>query len=365
MKLKKLAKKLKINQLTIYTATGKGSCPFNCSYCFLNREGKLKQMSEETLYKIIDFLQEVSSGSKWIHFIGTEPLFRFDLIQKAREYAPDFQISLTTNGWLLDDKRIAWMAENNVKIFMYSIDGGPAHHNKYRRTIDNKPTWARVAKNFRKLLPTQGKWMTARATWAPAGNDYDLVGRFKALEKLGARDISVLPVLGDQTWEEDRVAQAYIELADYYKGADPPSWTIKGVLNRLQNKGYKFKNNKGNLCLQHKWSVLPDGTLLLCHRDVDIPEWRIGNIYSDSINKVALSIFKRAGEFYKFKKTRSECKQCIAKDICPGIGFCPADNQKYTGDVLIPPKSYCIHLRGFMRGILYWINLRKKKNYKR
>ena len=204
--------------------------------------------------------------------------------------------------------------------------------------------------------------MTARATWAPKGNDYDLVGRFKALEALGARDISVLPVLGDSTWDEKRVAKAYMNLADYYKGKMPSSsFLIRGVLNKLEKKGSVPVENKGNFCLQRKWSVLPNGTFLLCHRDIDIPEWHIGNIYSGKVSKKAIAIFERAGRFSEFKKRRKQCQKCPARSICPGVGFCPADNQKYTGDVLIPPQSYCIHLRGFMAGMLYWLKLNKSR----
>jgi len=363
MNIKEVAQKFKLRAITIYVATGKGSCPFACSYCFLAKNGKLRQMSIGTLHKSIDFLRRVSLKPEAIYFFGTEPLMRFDLIKEARKYAPELKISLTTNGWLLTDKRIEWMARNNVKIFIYSIDGGAKYHNKHRRTIDNKPTWARVAKNFQRLLPTQGKWITTRGTWSPEGNDYDLVGRFKALTALGASSIAIVPVMGDPSWDEKRTAQAYMELADYYKGETPPSKFIIQALYRLAMKNLPPLGNMCNVG-HHAWSVLPDGTLLICHNGVEIPDWRLGNINSKKVNKKAIATAERVDKFYEFRDKRPECVNCPARNLCMGVGYCAAENLRYGGNVINPPKSYCIHLRGFATGMKYWLKLRKKRKRK-
>src|SRR5690606_19232756 len=114
-------------------------------------------------------------------------------------YAPDIDISLTTNGYLLNEERIQWLAENDVRIYVYSIDGGP-EHNQHRLTRSGKPSWARVAKNLQLLLKTElGQYVTARGTWVP--DDYDLVSRYKALEELGASSIAFVPSIEDD-WDE-------------------------------------------------------------------------------------------------------------------------------------------------------------------
>ena len=133
MNLVLAAKKQKIRELTIYVETGRGSCPFACTYCFVAKRGEHRVMTRQTLMDCVDFLRRVCEKPKALRFFGTEPLTQFGLIQHARAYAPDLEISITTNGWLLNDERIQWLADNDVRIYVYSIDGGPEHH-KARRT---------------------------------------------------------------------------------------------------------------------------------------------------------------------------------------------------------------------------------------
>ena len=151
---KRWARRQHIPQLLLFTETGAGSCSMACSYCFLAKRGENKVMARETLFRAIDFLREIAVGPPSLHFFGTEPLKRFDLIVAAREYAPNMPISLTTNGHLLSDKRIRWLNDNDVKIYVFSLDGGP-EHNAARVDRKGNPTWPIVTRNLRKLLETE------------------------------------------------------------------------------------------------------------------------------------------------------------------------------------------------------------------
>lgn len=348
------AKQQRVRELTVYVESGKGSCPFACTYCFVAKQGEHRVMTQDVLEDAIKWLLSVCDKPKALRFFGTEPLTQFGLIQHARAYAPDLEMSITTNGWLLDDERIRWLADNSVRIYVYSIDGGPEHH-RHRVTIAGQPTWERVAENFQKLLPTQGKWITARGTWD--GGDYDLLGRFKALEAIGAKSIQIVPAIGLQCWDEAKVARAYMELADYYKGGDCPSRFIKQALVRLESGSTKYQGNK---CGAGKfaWGVDPVGNLYLCHNEIEMDEWRIGSIYSDDVNERAIALSSRVDEF---RPNMPECLGCHARNLCMGVGFCACENLRHTGDVIIPPEGYCKHLRGFATGMQYWLSLRQKK----
>lgn len=346
-----IAKRQRIRELTIYVESGKGSCPFACTYCFVAKQGEHRVMTQDVLEDAIKWLLSVCDKPKALRFFGTEPLTQFGLIQHARTYAPELALSITTNGWLLDDERIHWLADNDVKIFVYSIDGGPEHH-KERVTVTGKPTWERVAANFQKLLPTQGKWITARGTWD--GSDYDLLGRFKALEAIGAKSIQIVPAIGLQCWDEAKVARAYMELADYYEGGDCPSRFIKQALVRLESGDTR---PRGNMCNtgKHAWCVDPIGNLYLCHNGLEIPDWRVGSIYSDEVNERALALSERVDTF---SIDNPECQGCHARNLCMGVGWCASENLRYGGDVIKPPTGYCVHLRGFATGMRYWLSLR-------
>lgn len=352
---REIALRYRLRSLTLYVATGDGSCPFACDYCFLHKDGQRRDMTIQVLRDAIDFLRRfaITHGPERLHFFGTEPLMRWDLLEEAARYAPDLAISLTTNGYLLTEERIRWLADHHAKVYVYSIDGGPEHH-KYRHTRDGKDTWDRVAANLVKLLPTQSGWLTARGTWRP--DDYDLVGRYKALEALGAKSIQIAPDTS-QPWDEAKVAEAYMALAEHYHGGPSPSRWINDALGRLEAGDIR---NRGNTCNagRYSWTVLPDGTLTLCHGGIELPEWKIGSIYDGVTNESAFLITQRIDGW---NRDLPECADCHAKAFCMGIGFCPSDHIIYgTGDVNRPPSGYCAHLRGFITGMKYWLSLRQK-----
>ena len=83
------ARKKKLCKLTLYTETGEGSCPLNCTYCYLDKGSKNQVMPEQTLHDAIDWLKLVSPAPKGIHFFGTEPLKNFELIKSASLYSPE------------------------------------------------------------------------------------------------------------------------------------------------------------------------------------------------------------------------------------------------------------------------------------
>ena len=156
-----------------------------CTYCCLAKEGPLRVMTPETLQDAIAFL-ETLTDQPGLHFFGTEPTMQWDLIVEARRLRPSWPISLTTNGLLLTPERIDWMAEHDVKVYVYSIDGG-ALHNRHRRDVRGRWTWGRVAANLRYLVQTQGDWVTARATWVTWARSTPAVRLARRLPSVCAR----------------------------------------------------------------------------------------------------------------------------------------------------------------------------------
>lgn len=360
MTIVQLARQQKVRELVLWTAHGDAACPFSCAYCSFPGPGRPDAvMTRATLEAAIDFLRAAradASSTMSLKFLGREPLVHFGLVQHAREYAPEIEIVVTTNGWLLTPDTISWLAENNIKIYVYSIDGGP-EHNRHRRTREGQPTWDRVAANFQALLPTQGKWMTARGTWSPRGepDDYDLVGRFRALEALGARSVAMIPDVGALAWDEASVARAYRALADYYGGGKSLSSAVNDYAARLERGETR---PRGNCCNTGKfgWAVDPYGGLFTCHQGIHWPAtWQVGSLHNGcEVNPAALAISRRVD-------TWQVCSDCRASMLCMGLGGCAAEFYRHTGDVLKPPPGYCAHLRGMATGLRYWLSLRKDK----
>lgn len=315
--------------------------------CFLHKTGQHRVMTPETLRDAIAFLENLTD-QPGLHCFGTEPTMQWGLIQEARRLC-DWPISLTTNGLLLTPERIDWMADNDVKVFVYSIDGGP-EHNGHRVDAQGRPTWDTVSEHLRYLVQFQGDWVTARATWTP--DDYDLLGRFEALEALGVRSIQVVPDIEvGVEWDEQRVEQAYLELGEHYAWRRTPSRYINDLVDAIAQGKPKPGNpcNFGRGC----WAVMPDGELRACQRGE-----RIGSIYEGITDAAPLYESALCGQIVNSRAPlKAECSDCVAFGRCPGVGYCSAANRA-AGNPAIPTEAHCQHLRGMVRACQVWAERR-------
>lgn len=353
------AKRQRIHQLLLFTETGAGSCSMACSYCFLAKAGENQKMTRETLYRAIDFLREVAVRPPSLHFFGTEPTKNWDLIVAAREYAPDMPISMTTNGHLLSDRRIQWLNENDVKIYVFSLDGD-VRHNAARVDKKGNPTWPIVTRNLKKLLATeQAQWLTVRGTWWPS--DYDLVSRFKAIMDLGASSIQFVPVTG-AGFDEEKVRDAYLELGEFFDWGWTPSKFVNDMIRRVQQEDTIAP--PGNACGvgTNYWAVSPDGRLSLCQLYEERPETgSIGDIWDGVTNPLPLlaigdrvNTFHTSANPYPKRTDTFDCSRCHAYKHCMGVGWCAGINLMATGDELVPPDGYCAHTRGMVAAARIW-----------
>ena len=261
-------------------------------------------------------------------------------------------ISLTTNGVALTKERIDWMDNNNVKVYILSLDGGEAH-NDQRVLLNGDPSWDTVAKNAKLLLESkQRQWITARGTWT--GLDYDLVGRFKALDELGFPSIQFVPDVAGP-FERDLVKEAYLELVNTNGGT--PSKFVNEMVQRLMDE--ENAPQEGNKCGTGKgiWAVSPDGTLSLCQLYEETPVGKIGDIWNGITNEMPFTaISERVNTFHTSINPfpKSECEGCTAYKHCQGGGWCAGINRQVNGDELVAPDGYCEHLIGMVEALRVW-----------
>ena len=353
-KTKQIAKRQGLTRLLLFTETGAGACNMACNYCFLGKEGTNKKMDVETLHKAIDFLNLYAVGEPSLHFFGTEPLKNWDLIVAAREYT-NMMISLTTNGVALTKERIDWMDNNNVKVYILSMDGGE-EHNKNRILRSGDLSWAVVSRNAQLLLqsPKQRGWVTARGTWS--GYDYDLVGRFAELAGLGFPSIQVVPdVTGP--FERAKAKEAYLELGEYYAWGATPSKFVNDMVQRLMDE--ENAKQEGNKCGTGRgiWAVSPDGSLSLCQLYEESLVGTIGDIWNGITNEMPfMAIGERVNTYHTDINPypKPECEGCTAYKHCQGVGWCAGINRQVNGDELIAPDGYCEHLIGMVEALRIW-----------
>lgn len=375
-----IAQRQKLNALLLYTETGDGSCPLACGYCFLAKQGEIKTMSLETLHRSIDFLMEYGKyqpqdeNARRLHFFGTEPLKRWELVVAAAEHAPDLKITLTTNGYLMTEEKIQWLKDHpNVRVVIWSLDGDE-HHNRHRVTRAGKSSHAQIVKNLRRYAEVIGlEEVALRGTITT--EDMDLVSRFAFLQDLNPGSVEIVPdVTAD--WDESEVAAMYRRLGEHYGWQRPPSNLLANILHAVQQPKPR---RPGNQCGTgyFAWSVSPDGALSLCQGWEEYPHMRFGSVWDGVTTTLPFELvswevdkFRQEGNPYP----KPGCKDCHAYNHCMGIGWCATEFYRSRRDperpwedpidmVATPTDGYCAHLRGAVTAMEYWAAQQNKETH--
>jgi sulfatase maturation enzyme AslB (radical SAM superfamily) len=129
-------------------------CNFACSYCFVKKENKLMPLS--LIDHLIDFLKDSPPKKYVLHFTGGEPLLNFEFIEELIKKIKikkmnNFSYFITTNGSLLNDKILNFLAKNQIGLEI-SFDGKKFSHLKNRKPIDdNFVYYDNLLSNIKKL----------------------------------------------------------------------------------------------------------------------------------------------------------------------------------------------------------------------
>lgn len=177
-------------------------CCLKCKYCFV-QQNPFNHMSREILFKSIDFLLTSSARHLQLQFFGGEPLMLpFKLLKesiiyakrKAKEKEKLLDIIITTNGVLLNEKKVNFFKENNV-ILEVSIDGDEIAQNLNRPQQKGFPSsYQLIIKNlpliFEKEIDCRASMVVSPLTVN------NLVHNFKHLVNLGFKKIFMMIACG-------------------------------------------------------------------------------------------------------------------------------------------------------------------------
>lgn len=136
-------------------------CNLSCIYCYEGTQKGNKYINNQTVDKIITFInQEMEKGKNIsIDFYGGEPLLSYDSIlyfmERLNKSAKDHKVSITynlvTNGTLLTKEKsytLKKLGLNSVKI---TLDGDEANHNKFRPYRNGLPSFKNILENIKSV----------------------------------------------------------------------------------------------------------------------------------------------------------------------------------------------------------------------
>ena len=330
-------------------------CNLDCDYCYyLEKEHLYKKknqvMSEELLERFIQqYIESQTMPQVMFTWHGGETLMRpLSFYKKAvelqKKYARGRQIdnSIQTNGTLLNDAWCAFFKENNFLVGI-SIDGPQGFHDEYRRDKMGRPSFHRVMKGS-ELLKKHGVEFNCMAVVNDYNVDYPLEF-YRFFKEIGCQYVQFTPIV-----ERIRKAPSLlklatakesfneVELAPYTVPAEKWGKFLCAIFDEWvkQDVGKMFiqifdstlanwVGEQPGVCTMaktcgHAGAMEFNGDVYSCDHYV-FPEYRLGNIYSNTLTSMMYSEEQLKFGNDKFDTFPQQCRECPVLFAC--YGECP------------------------------------------
>ncbi|KYH33282.1 anaerobic sulfatase-maturating enzyme [Clostridium tepidiprofundi DSM 19306] len=351
------------------------ACNLKCKYCFVVQ--KPRSMTLKTAKDAADYLAtnakergEIPS----INFFGGEPLLKWkDVIVPLtyyirQKYGDNFELSMTTNGVLLDEEKLQFMKKNKIG-FMVSIDGNKKTQDINRPCADGRSSFDIIAPKIAMFLRYNPN-MTFRATVDHDNVEEYLNNHKFAVEHGYTNMFSIVNVFSKWSEPEKNELEKQIHLtAEYYldllyEGKNFSMSPFESMFRKIDKiKEAERKNEfrtagKGLLAYGRcglgasKFaSIGTDGTLYSCQEMSDNDEigreFIIGDIYKGTNKNRRMNIIKKFDPKKVHSTDDMDCKKCPFYRICDGA--CTINNYFANGDLNIMPSILCFYYQCLYR----------------
>ncbi|WP_196594517.1 thioether cross-link-forming SCIFF peptide maturase [Pectinatus sottacetonis] len=329
-------------------------CNFRCKYCFADsgEYGGVDRslMSNEVGEAAVEYIIKHSGSRKHceMDFFGGEPLINMPVVKHVTAYVRKreketgklFNLTLTTNGMLLNDENIAFLNDNNISVVI-SLDGRKEVHDRMRPDVGGNGTYDKVVANFKKFVKSRNdENYYMRGTYTKYNLDFTRDVLSMADE--GFDILSVEPVIAKEAdyaiLESDlpRIFEEYDHLVEAY------------LDYRHKGKGFFFFHfnidlNKGP-CVVKKlsgcgagheyYAVAANGDMYPCHQFVGRKKYLLGNVFEGVKNTKLPAYFRNCHVLNKEK-----CRECWARFFCSG--GCHANADLFNNDIYKPYEIGC------------------------
>lgn len=329
-------------------------CNLRCQYCFAGQGGYGQWrmlMSFDVARRAVDFLIAHSGPREHceLDFFGGEPLMNWHVVQQTIDYVhkqekkhgKKIKMSLTTNGLLLDKKKVKYLTDNHISLIL-SLDGRKEMHDRMRPGVHGEGTYDEIVKNLQYCVANRkGEEYYVRGTFTRYNMDFatDVIDM---IDK-GFPAVSMEPVVGEDTAdysikEEDlpRVKAEYDRLAKLFIAREEEGRPFFFFhFNMDLWKGPCLPKRLRGCGAGHEYlAVVPNGDIYPCHQFVGREGYVIGNVYEGLKNFKMMRDFRMNHVFSK-----PECVDCWAKFFCSG--GCHANNEAFAGDIHKPFHITC------------------------
>ena len=346
-------------------------CNLACKYCFVCQQPK--EIDYKTAQDAAKFLARnaLEGGvTPSINFFGGEPMLRYhDIIKPLTEwirdvYGDSFDLSLTTNGTLLNDEVMGFFDENNIGM-LFSIDGDKTTQDTNRPYHSGKGSFESLEPIIDLVLKYHPN-MTFRATVDPPTHT-ELFNNYMFAVRKGYTNSFFIPNSfsdwSDKELEEldkelDKICDYYI--AELKAGRKPMSFKYFDEaraaiirIARLKDNDYR-ESGKGlpacgrcGLGASRFASIGVTGNIYTCQEMAENLEvgghFLIGNIYDGIDENKRLEIVNSFDSQNVICSRKEYCETCIKRRICDG--GCSINNYFKNKDLHVQDYVICWYER--------------------
>ncbi|BFH80825.1 radical SAM/SPASM domain Clo7bot peptide maturase [Thermus thermophilus] len=305
-------------------------CNFGCDYCF--QRHRVSRMTEAVQAKLLEvFAQKAPRLSKFfVTWFGGEPTLAWDVVQKlsqgfmeiAERNRVEYSASLITNGYLLDEGKVADMVRYRIHLVQITLDGDAPYHDQRRHLLTGEGSFERILANLRLFL---GKPVFVHIR-----------------VNVDVRNREGVPALLKRLAEEGLAHQENLRV--YFApvtSTAPPSHGVKGFcftrkdFARIEPEYFTLAESLGLATLPYPslqlggcvaahpegFVVEPDGTLQKCWDTVGQPEFAVGNLLEyDPLQLAENPVYQRWMSWDPFSEELA-CSRCTWLPAC--MGGCP------------------------------------------
>jgi len=332
-------------------------CNFACTYCY--EEHPPSRMTEQTREAIKAWLTKEIPKHKVFLLIwfGGEPLMGYRTVlqitrhalQVAQQNNVAFIGHMTTNGYLLDQRRVKELIDANVFEFQITLDGAPEAHNRLRILRNGRGTFDKVFQNILVLARADERTTISLRVNFNGSNLHsipNLLSLFPA-DVRSKLDLEMEPIFGSCTLSAvgnlpaEDISQA---LAEYCSLAEGMGYRVKHGLSQIRTGRLVY-------CLAERESQLVinyNGDVYKCGVATFRPEDRVGYIVGDG---TLVKVEERWNQYVSSKLFEEQCYMCKYLPLC--MGGCRSARLKNEGTgsfcSLIPTNTTTL-LRQVVRG---------------
>lgn len=328
------------SKITMFTIEMTQQCNLRCSYCCYSgkyrdrRQHSEKEISYDTLCDVVEFIKlhaDKDAPEITICFYGGEALLARKKIEWFIEnlssiYGERIRFSLSTNGFVLTESIVDWIASFEYFLVNVTIDGNKMMHDRCRKTITGKGSYDTIIKNlelFKRKYPSifgqRVRFLSTVYSW----NDVKQLAKVWDDEPVlkGHYPVHISHILPDfldstRSYDSWEVKDSfYKEAFKTYVNGDKGimGGAFQKLINIIDRRSLRKRPNELNIktCFQELDScfINVDGDLYACEKFCETA--KIGNVKCGIDEHLALPLLKAFTD-----RKNKLCSSCWAQRFC-------------------------------------------------